>query len=86
MVIDYHLYNSAFRVSSFTERAVPPKNGVITLWPNPRVVKRKYYVSQKQIGFNDKIHWFSILLTFISKFTAELKYAYSVRGCGQITW
>ena len=59
----------------------PPKNGVIALWPNTRVVKCKYYVSQKQNGFNNKIHWYSILLTFIHKFTAEalgLEYVYSV--------
>jgi len=29
---------------------MPPKNGVIALWPNTRVVKCKYYVSQKQMG------------------------------------
>ena len=50
----------------------PPKNGVIALWPNTRVVKCKYYVPQKQNGFNNKIHWYSILLTFIFKFTASL--------------
>ena len=38
----------------------PPKNGEIALRPNSRVVKCKYYVSQKQ---NDKIHWSSIALT-----------------------
>jgi len=50
----------------------PPKNWVIALWPNTRVVKCKYYVSQKQNGFNNKIHWYSILLNFIFKFTARL--------------
>ena len=30
----------------------PPKNGVLALWPNTRVVKCKYDVSQKQNGFN----------------------------------
>jgi len=44
----------------------PSPNGVIALWPNTRVVKTKYYVSQKQNGFNNKIHWYSILLTFLS--------------------
>jgi len=39
-------------------RGSPPKNGVIALWPNTRVVKCKYYVSQKQNGFNNKIHWY----------------------------
>jgi len=34
------------------------------MWPNTRVVKRKYYVSQKPNGFNNKIHLYSILLTF----------------------
>ena len=34
--------------------------------------KCKYYVSQKQNGFNNKIHWYSILLTFIFKFAARL--------------
>ena len=42
------------------------------LWPNTRVVKCKYYVSQKQNGFNNKIQWYSILLTFIFKFTARI--------------
>ena len=51
---------------------VPPKNGVIALWSNTRVVKCKYYVSQKQNGFNNKICSYSILLTFIFKFTARL--------------
>ena len=55
-------------------RADPPKNGVIALWPNTRVVKCEYYVSQKQNGFNNKIHWYSILLTFIIKFTARLEW------------
>ena len=31
----------------------PPKNGKIALWPNTRVVKCKYRVSQKQIGLNN---------------------------------
>ena len=44
--------------------ATPPKNGVIALWPNTHVVKCKYYVSQKQSGFNNKIQWYSILLIF----------------------
>ena len=43
----------------------PPKNGLIALWPNTRVVKCKYYVSQKQNGFNNKIQWYNILLTCI---------------------
>jgi len=30
--------------------------------------RAQYYVSQKQDGFNNKIHSFSILLTFIFKF------------------
>ena len=52
----------------------PPKNGVIALWPNMRVVKCKYYVSRKQNGFNNKMYWYSILLNFLSKFTARLKW------------
>jgi len=56
----------------YTSLLYPPKNGVIALWPNTRVVKCKYYVSQKQNGFNNKIHWYSILLTFIFKFTERL--------------
>ena len=50
----------------------PPQNGAIALWPNTRIVKCKYYVSQKPNRFNNKIHWYSILLTFIFKFTARL--------------
>ena len=52
----------------------PPKNGVIALWPKTRVVKCNYYVAQKQNGFNNKIHWYSILFTFIFKFTARLQW------------
>ena len=51
---------------------LPLKNGVIALWPNTRVVKCKYYVSQKQNRFINKIPWYSILLTLIFKFTARL--------------
>ena len=50
----------------------PPKNGLIALWLNTRVVKCKYSVSQKQNGFNNKVHWYNILLTFIPKFTVRL--------------
>ena len=50
----------------------PPKNGLIALWPNTRVVKCKYSVSQKQNGLNNMYHWYNILLTFISKFTDRL--------------
>jgi len=52
----------------------PPKNGEIALWLNMRVVKCKYYVSQEQNGFNNQIHSYSILLTYIFKFTAKLKW------------
>ena len=50
----------------------PPKNGVIALWQNTRVVKCKNYVSQKQNAFNNTFHWYSILLTFIFKLRARL--------------
>jgi len=50
----------------------PPKNGVIALWPYTRVVKYKYYVSQKQNGFYNKNDWYSMLLTFKFEFTAGL--------------
>jgi len=73
--MDYGSWNIAARTD-------PPKNRVIALWPNTPVVKCKYYVSQKQKGFNGKIHWYSmfsakihwysILLTFVFKFTARL--------------
>ena len=53
------------------EPAYPPKNGGIALWPNTHVVKCKYCVSQKQNGFNNKMHWYSILLTFKYKFAAR---------------
>ena len=56
----------------FLPKRQPPKNGVIALWPNTRVVKCEHYDSQKQIGFNNKINWYRILLTFIFKFTASL--------------
>ena len=51
---------------------LPPKNGEIAPRPNTRVVKCRYYVSQKQNGINYKIHSYSILLTCIFKFTARL--------------
>ena len=52
----------------------PPtgKNGLIALWPNTRVVKCKYSVSQKQNGFNNRVHWYNILLTFIYQFMDRL--------------
>jgi len=61
----------------------PPKNGLIALWPNPRVVKCKYHVSQKQNGFKNKIHWYSILLYSLLYLDSRrgfdgLKYTYSV--------
>ena len=49
----------------------PPKNGEITLWPNTRVVKRKYYVSQKWNTSNHKPQWYKILLTCMPTFTAR---------------
>ena len=61
-----------YALSVYYIHVYPPKNGVIALWPNTFVVKSEYYVSQKQIGFNNKIHLYSILLTFISKFTERL--------------
>ena len=41
-------------------------------WANMRVVKCKYYVSQKPNGFNNNVHSDSILLTFIYKLTSIL--------------
>ena len=61
-----------FELFMTTPGLYPPKNGVITLWPNTRVVKCKYCVSQKQNGFNNKIHGYSILLNFIFKFAARI--------------
>ena len=55
------------------EHCEPPKNGVISkngviaLWPNTRMVKCKYCVSQKR----NEAKWFNVLLTFIFKFTAR---------------
>jgi len=69
----------------------PPKNGVIALCPNTLVVKCKYYVPPKQNGFNDKIHWYSIVLTFIFKFTARLLWTKicvfsNLSNCRFTTW
>jgi len=50
---------------------IPPKNGVIALWPNTRVVKCKYCVSQKRNEANKKNQWVNVLLTFIFQFTAR---------------
>jgi len=53
----------------------PPKNGLIALWPNTRVVKCKYYVLQNPNVFNNKGHSYSILLTFKFKWEFNgLKY------------
>jgi len=38
----------------------PPKNGDIALWPNTRVVKCKYYVSQKRNESNIKVQRYTI--------------------------
>jgi len=43
----------------------PPKNGEIALWPNTRVVKCEYCVSQKWNEAKDKVQWYNFLLTFI---------------------
>ena len=56
---------------SFWVSWMPPKNGVIALWPNTRVVKCKYCVSQKRNEANNKNQWVNVLLTFIFKFTAR---------------
>jgi len=45
---------------------IPPRNGEIALWSNPRVAKCKYCVSQKRNEANNKGQWYNILLTFIS--------------------
>jgi len=41
----------------------PPKNGLIALWPNTRVVKFKYDVSHKRNESIDVIQWYNILLS-----------------------
>ena len=46
-------------------RVHPPKKGEIALWPNTRIVKCKYFVSQKRNEANDKVQWYNILLTFM---------------------
>ena len=48
---------------------LPPKNGVVALWPNTREVKCKYCVSQKRNEANNKNQWFNMLLTFIFELT-----------------
>jgi len=67
--MNMHTYMCCYRVHA---NVYPPKNGEIALWPNTRVVKCKYCVSQKQNGFNNNVQWYIILLTFILKFTARL--------------
>ena len=49
----------------------PPKNGVIALWPNTRVVKCTYCVSQQRNEANNTNQLFNVLLTFIFNFTAR---------------
>jgi len=78
-------------VAQVCRGACPPKDGVIALWPDTRVVKCKNYVSQKQNRFNNKIHWYSILLTFISKFMARLLWTKirvhsNLNNCQFTTW
>jgi len=47
-------------INRITTRLNPPKNGVIALWPNTRVVKCKYCVSPTR----NVAKWFNVLLTF----------------------
>jgi len=65
-----HVQNDAWHEKWVIHK--PPKCGVIALWLNTRAVKCKYYVSPKKNGFNNKIHWYGILVTFVFKFTAKL--------------
>jgi len=39
---------------------LPPKTGELALWPNTRVVKCKYCVSQKRNEANDKDQWYNV--------------------------
>ena len=39
---------------------IRPKNGKIALWPNTRVAKCTYYVSQKQNEFNNEKQWYNM--------------------------
>ena len=41
-------------------RMYPPKNREIALWPNTRVVKYKFCVSQKRIEANHKSLWYNV--------------------------
>ena len=68
-----HLYTRIHSHSTIMTR-YPPTNGEIALWPNTRVVKRKYCVLLKRNEANDKIQWYNILLAFIYQFTARLFY------------
>jgi hypothetical protein len=45
---------------------MPLKNGEIALWPNTRVVKCKFEVSQTRNVCNDEYQRYHILLTFVS--------------------
>jgi len=58
-----------------TQETYPPKNGEITLWPYTRIVKCKFYVSQKQNGFNTKNQRYNIysILYFYSRLGFRLK-------------
>ena len=61
--------------------AVPPKNGVIALWPNTRVVKCKYYVLQKKICSiirSTGTVFYSLLYLNARQGFNGLKYVYSV--------
>jgi hypothetical protein len=50
----------------------PSAGTLIALWPNTRVVKCKYSVSQKQNGLNNNADWYNMLLTFIPYLTDTL--------------
>ena len=76
------LYSALPVYSVVTRRRLPPpKNAVIALWPNTRVVKCKYYGSQKQNEYNNNIHYtiFYSLFYINSRLGFYgLKYVYSV--------
>ena len=51
---DQSIKTSFVFVLGYLSLQVPPKDGVIALWPNTRVVKCKYCASQKRNEANDK--------------------------------
>ena len=60
----YVLYTVIIKyIHIFNDSSIRPRMEIVR-WPNTRVVKCKYYVSQKRNEANDKDQRYNVLLTF----------------------